>query len=73
MLALILASVWFAITIDQGPTAELCTQLNTARESLKVAGWLGVDKFYEANCVPERTTPDHDGDCGITAQDSAGI
>ncbi len=57
MLALILASVWFAITIDQGPTAELCTQLNTARESLKVAGWLGVDEFYEANCVPERTTP----------------
>ena len=57
MLALFLAAVWFAITIDGGPTAELCTQLDTARESLRVAGWQGVDVFYEANCVPERTTP----------------
>ena len=57
MLALFLAIVWFAITIDDGPTTDVCTQLNAARESLKLAGWSGVDLFYEANCEPEQTTP----------------
>ena len=57
MLALFLAAVWFTITIDGGPTADLCTQLDSARESLKQAGWHGVDVFYEANCVPAQTTP----------------
>ena len=57
MLALFLAIVWFAITIDDGPTTDVCTQLNAARESLKLAGWSGVDVFYEANCEPEQATP----------------
>ena len=57
MLALFLAIVWFAITIDDGPTTDVCTQLNAARESLKLAGWSGVDVFYEANCETEQTTP----------------
>ena len=57
MLALFLAALWFSITIDDGPTSELCTQLNAVRESLRAAGWQGVDVFYETNCVPAQTTP----------------
>ena len=73
MLALFLAIVWFAITIDDGPTTDVCTQLNAARESLKLAGWSGVDLFYEANCEPEQDHSFDDVYCGRAAQDSAGI
>ena len=57
MFALILAMVWLAITIDDGPSSDFCTQLDAARESLKLAGWNGVDEFYAANCLPEQTAP----------------
>ena len=75
MLALFLAIVWFAITIDDGPTTDVCTQLNAARESLKLAGWSGVDIFYEANCEPEQTTPSTSYIAGVrlkTAPESDG-
>ena len=73
MLALFLAIVWFAITIDDGPTTDVCTQLNAARESLKLAGWSGVDVFYEANCEPEQATPSTTYIAGRASQDGAGI
>jgi len=75
MLALFLAAVWFAIIIDGGPTAELCMQIDSARESLKQAGWHGVDVFYEANCAPAQTTPTTTSIAGLqlkTAPESDG-
>lgn len=57
MLALVLSVLWISIVIDDGPTAAVCAQLDDARQTLKEAGWQGVDAFYAANCLPERTRP----------------
>ncbi len=75
MLALFLAAVWFSITIDDGPTTELCAQLATVRATLKLAGWNGVDEFYSANCLPEQTAPEKTTIAGLglkTAPESDG-
>lgn len=75
MLAFFLAIVWFTITIDDGPTSDLCSQLNAVRSSLREAGWQGVDVFYEANCVPERAAPTTTSIAGLqlkTAPESDG-